>query len=105
MLTESARFRGVRETRSTGKRLEHDLVREILKEARLKRGVSTRHLSAKLQKAPTFIARVERGERLLDIVEFIDVFEELDLNPSQILSDLISKRGLPEAPTDSSSRE
>lgn len=82
----------VRRTRATGNRFEHDLVREELRDARNRCGVSTRQLSLQLGKAPTFIARVERGERLLDIVEFIDICECLGLSPSAVLGDLLLKR-------------
>ena len=82
----------VRQTRSTGKRIEHDLVRGLLRSARLHLNISSRQLSAQLDKAPTFVARVERGERLLDIVEFVDICEKLGLNPGQVLSDVLTRR-------------
>ena len=82
----------MRQTRSTGKRIEHDLVRGLLRSARLHLNISSRQLSAQLDKAPTFVARVERGERLLDIVEFVDICEKLGLNPGQVLSDVLTRR-------------
>ena len=92
MLILSAILPLVRQTRSSAKRLEHDLIRAALTEARKQFGLSTRKLSVQLHKAPTFVARVERGERLLDVVEFVDICEILGLNPSVVLSDMIAKR-------------
>jgi len=37
-------------------------------------------------KQPTFIARVERGERLLEVVEFIEICAALDTDPVAVLA-------------------
>jgi ribosome-binding protein aMBF1 (putative translation factor) len=54
-----------------------DLVRELRSEA----GLSQRGLSRALQENPTFIARIERGDRTLDVVEFLDIMRALNVEP------------------------
>jgi ribosome-binding protein aMBF1 (putative translation factor) len=44
-------------------------------------GMSQRGLSGALQENPTFIARIERGDRTLDVVEFLDIMGALGVEP------------------------
>ena len=44
-------------------------------------GLSQRGLSAALQENPTFIARIERGDRTLDVVEFLDIMRAVGVEP------------------------
>jgi len=60
-------------------------LRQLLGEARERAGLSARALSLKLHKQPTFIARVERGERLLEVVELIDICKALNLDCPEII--------------------
>lgn len=44
-------------------------------------GLSRRALSLKLSKQPTLIARVERGERMVELVEFLDICRACKFDP------------------------
>ena len=48
---------------------------------RIERGVSQRALSGMLGVHPLTIARFERGERSLDVVELMDIARALDIDP------------------------
>jgi transcriptional regulator with XRE-family HTH domain len=50
------------------------------------RGLSQRALSEKLKKAPTYVSKYERGERRLDVVEFLDIVKVLGADPNEIIN-------------------
>lgn len=62
--------------------------REILVEARAKQGLSQAALAEKLGRLQTFVSKYERGERRLDVIEFLEVAAALDLDPHKVLRKL-----------------
>lgn len=46
-------------------------------------------LAEKLGKPQSFVSKVERGERRLDVIEFCQVAEALGRNPSQMLQEFL----------------
>lgn len=62
----------------------------MLEKARLDAGLSKRGLSIRLGKQPTFIARVERGERLLEVVEFLEICKSLGVSPIVVIERLLN---------------
>ena len=64
------------------------LFRKILIDARAERGLSQAALAEKLGRLQTFVSKYERGERRLDVVEFIEVAAALDLDPYAVLKQL-----------------
>jgi hypothetical protein len=42
----------------------------------------------KLKKAPTYVSKYERGERRLDVVEFLDIEKVLEADPHAIIRKL-----------------
>lgn len=69
----------------------------ILIEARKRGGLSQQDLAEKLGKPQSFVSKYERGERRLDVVEFIQVCRALEISAPEIVSDL--EREIPD-PTD-----
>ena len=59
------------------------------KDARL----SQAKLALRLGRVQTFVSKYERGERRLDVVEFLDVAEALKLDPCELLRELRTKHG------------
>jgi transcriptional regulator with XRE-family HTH domain len=53
------------------------------------KGLSQRALSKKLKKAPTYVSKYERGERRLDVVEFLDIVKVLKADPYEIIKKII----------------
>ena len=49
---------------------ESSAIREILRSARRGAGISQRDLAARLRVSPSWVAKVETGERRLDLIEF-----------------------------------
>lgn len=89
MLIGRDTFLSLRRSRSTLQRTDHDRLRLVIAELRVAVGLSRRQLSLRLGKAPTFIARVERGERALEVFEFVDVCTALGADPAAILKSIL----------------
>lgn len=53
-------------------RVEYDRMRELLRDARVRRGVRQADLAAQLDKAQNFVSNVERGVRRIDVIELRD---------------------------------
>lgn len=65
-------------------------LRHLLIEARNKSGLTQLDLALKLERPQSFVSKVERGERKLDLVEFLDFAAALDLNVTDTISDIAS---------------
>lgn len=48
-------------------------------------GVTQVELAARLGRPQSFVSKVERGERRLDVIEFCDVAEALGYDPAKLL--------------------
>lgn len=57
----------------------------VVIDARKQVGFTQRDLAARLGKPPSFVAKVETGERRLDFVEFIAIARALDLSPAEFI--------------------
>lgn len=66
--------------------LENDLLVQVIKEARLAAGVSQEELSRRMGQSITFIVKIERGTRRLDVFEFVRLAISLGLEPSTLFS-------------------
>ena len=70
--------------------------RQLLKTlvaARREIGLSQAALAARLDRLQTFVSKYERGERRLDVVEFIDVASALELDPCIVIRELWTMDG------------
>lgn len=52
-------------------------------------GVTQVELAARLGRPQSFVSKVERGERRVDVIEFCQVAEALGHNPSKLLEEFI----------------
>ena len=57
----------------------------MLRTARKEAGITQVALAKRLRTRQQFVSKYESGERRLDIIEFLDVACELDVDPSEIL--------------------
>ncbi|WP_343219118.1 helix-turn-helix transcriptional regulator [Cerasicoccus frondis] len=57
----------------------------MLRSARQQRKLTQTQLAERLGKPQSFIAKVERGERRLDVVEFVKVIESIELSAPHFL--------------------
>lgn len=61
----------------------------ILKEYRVKAGLTQQQLATKLKRSDNFISYVERGERTLGVLEFVEYAEALGVDPRKLLAKLL----------------
>ena len=55
-------------------------------EARKSAGLSQQDLARRLKRSQSFIAKLEVGERRVDVVEFIEIARALGKGPTELLS-------------------
>ncbi len=72
---------------------QYQRFREILVEARKKQELSQAALAERLGRLQTFVSKYERGERRLDVIEFLDVAAALGLDPHTVLRQLQATDG------------
>jgi len=67
---------------------KYDRFRSMLVEARKDAGLTQSEIAEKLSRPQSFVSKYERGERRLDVVEFLEVAKAIDISPNDILQKL-----------------
>ncbi len=67
---------------------EYQRVINALKKARKERGITQAQLAESLGKPQSFIAKVESGERRLDVVEFVYLARMIGVNTNEVLNSI-----------------
>jgi transcriptional regulator with XRE-family HTH domain len=67
---------------------QHQRLRELLIEARVKAGLTQVQVAERLGKPQSFVSKYENGERRLDVVEFVKVADALGVETESILSEV-----------------
>jgi transcriptional regulator with XRE-family HTH domain len=78
-------------TRST----HHDHYRrllDLLRDVRRELGVTQIDLGQRLDNTQAFVSKFERGERRLDVVEFVEVCEALGVPPLDVFARYLAQR-------------
>jgi transcriptional regulator with XRE-family HTH domain len=65
--------------------------RRLLVEARKEAGLTQIDLAQRLSLPQSFVSKFERGERRLDVIEFLDIVAALGIDPYKFLSKLEQK--------------
>lgn len=61
------------------------LLRQMLTDERTKAELKQADVSLKLEKPQSYISKIERGERGMDIVEFVEIAEAIGFDPVKFL--------------------
>ncbi|CAI1698915.1 helix-turn-helix domain-containing protein [Serratia ficaria] len=64
---------------------EYQLIIKTLRDARVEKGITQAKLAEELGRPQSFIAKVENGERKLDVVEFALIARLLDVDTGPII--------------------
>ena len=67
---------------------------DAIRAARVECGLSQRELARRLQKPPSFVNKIEKLERRLDILEFITIADAIGIDPCRLLKTI--RASLPE---------
>jgi transcriptional regulator with XRE-family HTH domain len=67
---------------------EYQRVINALKKARKEKGITQAQLAEALGKPQSFIAKVESGERRLDVVEFVHLARLVGLEPAYVIDSI-----------------
>jgi len=68
---------------------QYDAFRARLVELRQEAGLSQRELASRLEREHSFVARVELGDRRVDIVELYMICSALDVNAEEVAAELM----------------
>jgi transcriptional regulator with XRE-family HTH domain len=68
----------------------HEKLRTVLREARLEAGLTQQQLADRLKRSDNFVSYVERGERMLDVLEFIEYCKALRMDPRDGIDRLLT---------------
>jgi transcriptional regulator with XRE-family HTH domain len=66
----------------------HDRLRNLLKVARERKGLTQLALGQKLEKDQLFVSRYESGRRTLGVIEFLDIARAIGVDPYRLLRSL-----------------
>ncbi|HBX3103479.1 TPA: XRE family transcriptional regulator [Klebsiella pneumoniae] len=70
---------------------EYQLVIKNLREIRIKKGITQERLAQALKRPQSFVAKVESGERRLDVIEFAYIAGLLGIEPTPLLQKILVK--------------
>lgn len=71
---------------------DYQALLEVLRLLRQEAGVTQVALADRLDNTQTFVSKVERGERRLDLVEFVEWCEALELQPQAAFLTFLDRR-------------
>lgn len=69
---------------------DHQHLVEVLIEARKSAGLTQVELSQRIGRDQTFISLIERGQRRVDVIEFIGLAKAMGLEPVELLARVVA---------------
>jgi transcriptional regulator with XRE-family HTH domain len=76
---------------------EYGRVGEALHEAREQRGLTQADVAARLGKPQSFVSTYERGQRRVDILEFVTIVAAVGADPIKVFTQILQSGPLPKA--------
>lgn len=70
---------------------EHERLRQIFIQRRQELGLTQRQLAERLGVIYSLIGKIETGDRRLDVLEFIDYCQALELEFNAVIADALNK--------------
>lgn len=61
---------------------------DLLKEERKKAGLTQARLAKKLRRPQSYVSKYERGDRRLDVIEFLEIARAIKFDPNEVLQKL-----------------
>jgi len=69
------------------------VLRALLVDQRERNGLTQVEIATRLGKPQSYVSKYERGERRIDLVEYVDVTRAIGIDPVSTLQELIEKIG------------
>jgi transcriptional regulator with XRE-family HTH domain len=66
----------------------YDRFKELLAERRRSAGLTQADLAIRLARPQSFVSKYERGERRIDVIEFLEVAQAIGFDPAEFLREL-----------------
>ena len=76
---------------------DHRHLVEVLVQARQKAGLTQAQLADRVQKDQTFISIIERGQRRVDVLEFVALARAMEADPARLFAEVLKR--LPAKPS------
>ena len=76
---------------------DHRHLVEVLVQARQKAGLTQAQLADRVQKDQTFISIIERGQRRVDVLEFVALARAMEADPARLFAEVLER--LPAKPS------
>lgn len=73
---------------------DYAAVGAILAAARRRSGLTQQQLARRLRKPQSFVSSYERGQRRIDVLEFLQIAGALSANPRRLFAAVIAGAGL-----------
>lgn len=70
---------------------KYGLLQRMLIDARLQAGLKQADVAAKLGKSQSYVSKIERGERGIDLIEYLEIAEVIGFDPVDFLNELIKR--------------
>ncbi|WP_374452789.1 multiprotein-bridging factor 1 family protein [Phenylobacterium sp.] len=70
---------------------DHQHLVEVLTEARKSASLTQVELSQRLGRDQTFISLIERGQRRVDVIEFIGMAKAMGTDPTEVFAEVVSR--------------
>ena len=71
---------------------DYRLVGAALAAARERAGLTQVQLARQLRKPQSFVSDYERGQRRIDVLELLRIFDALKDNPRRVFADILKRR-------------
>lgn len=68
---------------------EHELLRQIFIRQRKTLGLSQRELAERMDIIYSAIGKIETGDRRLDVIEFIQYCQVLEISPHEVIDEIL----------------
>ena len=65
---------------------KHTQLRKLLTKARKDANLTQTQLAERLNRRQAYVSRIERGERRIDVVEFLDLAHALGIQPGKFIA-------------------
>jgi hypothetical protein len=73
---------------------EYQVVTGVLKDARKGAALTQKDVADRLKKPQSYVAKVEGGERRIDIVEFIAIARAMEIDPIKLFRSVLKNMGI-----------